>query len=80
MHIDLERIEDKIECFEANDLQILEQKINQKIDINKALLLEVANIHYQVPCIQKTINPITRHSSISKQNEPSFSMARFALF
>ncbi len=57
VHIDLERIEDKIECFEANDLQILEQKINQKIDINKALLLEVANIHYQVPCIQKNDQP-----------------------
>ncbi|ALS29747.1 YrzA family protein [Paenibacillus cisolokensis] len=43
----LERIQDKIECFEATDLKTLERKIEEQIENNKALLLEVANLSYQ---------------------------------
>ena len=47
MELKLERIEDKIEFFEANDLQTLEKKINEKIDQNQAILLEVHSVSHQ---------------------------------
>ncbi|AJY77308.1 YrzA family protein [Paenibacillus beijingensis] len=47
MNISLERIEDKIEFFEAFDLRTLEKKIEEQIEINKALLLGVHAVQHQ---------------------------------
>ena len=44
----LDKIESKIEFFEAYDLQTLEKKINEQIENNKALLLGVFSISHQV--------------------------------
>ncbi|WP_078552703.1 DUF2536 family protein [Bacillus alkalicellulosilyticus] len=46
--IQLDRIEDKIECFEAFDLKTLELKINEQVENNKVLLLQVHHISYNV--------------------------------
>jgi hypothetical protein len=48
----LDKIETKIEFFEAYDLITLERKIEEQINNNKALLLEVQNVQHQV-----TFNP-----------------------
>ncbi|RBW70458.1 YrzA family protein [Bacillus taeanensis] len=48
MGFSLERIEDKVELFEARDLSTLERKINEQIDINKALLLQVYHVSHNV--------------------------------
>lgn len=48
MEFKLDRIEDKIEFFEALNLKELEHKINQQIENNKVLLLEVHNVSHQV--------------------------------
>jgi hypothetical protein len=47
MEFRLDLIETKIEFFEAYDLKTLEQKIDQQIEINKALLLDVHSISHQ---------------------------------
>jgi len=41
-------IEDKVEFFEASDLQTLEKKINEQIEHNKAILLEVHHVSHQM--------------------------------
>ncbi|SDN45296.1 DUF2536 family protein [Alkalicoccus daliensis] len=41
-------IKDKVEFFEAKDLQQLEAQIQKKIEMNADLLLEVQHVHYQV--------------------------------
>ncbi len=46
--IQLDRIEDKIECVEADSIEALEQKINEKIDMNEALLLRVHSVSHFV--------------------------------
>ncbi|MCP3771746.1 YrzA family protein [Paenibacillus sp. MZ04-78.2] len=48
MSFTLDRIENKIEFFEAYDLKTLEAKIDAKIENNKALLLDVFSICHQV--------------------------------
>jgi hypothetical protein len=48
MNIHLERIDDKIECFEETSFRTLEQKMNEKIDVNKALMLEVSSVRHQI--------------------------------
>ena len=45
---DLDIIEDKIEFFEASELKMLEKKINEQIDNNKALLLTVNSVSHQM--------------------------------
>jgi hypothetical protein len=52
MSLSLERIDDKIEFFEDTSLQKLEYKINEKIDHNRALLLEVHHISHQVSTLE----------------------------
>lgn len=47
-------IRDKVEFFEAENLQKLEEKIQQKIDINADLLLEVHRVNYQIVQDSKT--------------------------
>jgi hypothetical protein len=49
----LDKIEHKIEFFEAYDLMTLEKKINEQIENNKALLLNVFSISHNV-----VFNPI----------------------
>jgi hypothetical protein len=53
MALHLERIDDKIEFFEASSLSRLEQLINEKIDHNRALLLTVHHISHQVAVSEK---------------------------
>ncbi|GAB7388748.1 YrzA family protein [Bacillaceae bacterium] len=48
MEFTLERIEDKIEFFEARDLKTLEKKIDEQIENNKALLLHVHSVSHHV--------------------------------
>lgn len=47
MEFSLERIENKIEFFEAYDLKTLEIRINDQIENNKALLLDVFSLSHQ---------------------------------
>jgi hypothetical protein len=48
MSIFLDKMENKIEFFEAYDLNLLEKKINEQIENNKALLLNVFSISHNV--------------------------------
>lgn len=48
MDFKFDLIEDKIEFFEGTDLKILEKKINEQIDNNKALLLSVHSVSHQM--------------------------------
>jgi hypothetical protein len=52
MSLSLERIEDKVEFFEAATLQKLEYLVNEKIDHNRALLLEVNHISHNVSTLE----------------------------
>lgn len=47
MELKLERINDKIEFFEANDIKTLEKKIDEQIENNKVLMLTVHSVHHQ---------------------------------
>jgi hypothetical protein len=44
----LDKMESKIEFFEAYDLRTLERKLDEQINNNKALLLEVHSIQHHV--------------------------------
>ncbi|PWV98521.1 uncharacterized protein DUF2536 [Paenibacillus cellulosilyticus] len=44
----LERITDKVECFEAYDMKTLEKKIEEQIEKNKALMLQVHAVTHNV--------------------------------
>ncbi|RXT04172.1 YrzA family protein [Ammoniphilus sp. CFH 90114] len=48
MQFKLERIEDKVEFFEAMDLKRLEKIIDEQIENNKALMLQVHAVQHQV--------------------------------
>ncbi|MEI4800188.1 YrzA family protein [Bacillus sp. NPDC077411] len=48
MSFTFEMIEDKVEFFEAANLALLEKKINEQIDNNKALMLEVHHVLHQM--------------------------------
>lgn len=48
MNFEFEMIEDKIEFFEAPDVKILEKQIAEKIDQNKAILLDVHSVSHQM--------------------------------
>lgn len=48
MSFTFEMIEDKVEFFEAASLTLLEKKINEQIDNNKALMLEVHHVSHQM--------------------------------
>lgn len=57
MAFSFEMIEDKIEFFEAASLSMLERKINEQIDHNKALLLEVSHVSHQMCFDPDSKNP-----------------------
>ncbi|OAT84326.1 hypothetical protein A6P54_03285 [Bacillus sp. MKU004] len=48
MNISFDLIQDKVEFFEADRLQILEKKIEEQIEHNKAIMLGVHSVQYQV--------------------------------
>ncbi|WP_242222807.1 YrzA family protein [Bacillus cereus group sp. BfR-BA-01380] len=48
MSFTFEMMEDKVEFFEAASLALLEKKINEQIDNNKALMLEVHHVSHQM--------------------------------
>ncbi|WP_017728587.1 YrzA family protein [Halalkalibacterium ligniniphilum] len=58
MALQLERIKDKIECFEATSLKVLEEKMNEQTENNKALLLEVHSVQHQVYIHPQTSQPV----------------------
>lgn len=63
----LEKMETKVEFFAAYDLKKLEQDIAERIDINKALLLDVHAVHHQVtfdPNSNKMLYTATVHFKV----------------
>ncbi|CAG7619238.1 hypothetical protein PAESOLCIP111_02194 [Paenibacillus solanacearum] len=47
MEFILDKIDTKIEWFEAYDLKTLEKKIEERIEINKGILLDVHSVQHQ---------------------------------
>lgn len=58
MKITLDKINDKIEFFQANDLKKLEKKIEEQIENNKVLMLEVHSVDHQVAIDPNTSIPL----------------------
>ncbi|WP_050615854.1 DUF2536 family protein [Bacillus testis] len=48
MDFSFDLIEDKIEFFESTSLKTLEQEVQKQIDINKAIMLQVASVSHQM--------------------------------
>lgn len=48
LNLQFDMLEDKIEFFEGHDLKLMEKKINEQIEINKAILLTVHNISHNM--------------------------------
>lgn len=48
MNLHLDLIDDKIEFFEAEDLKGLEEKIQARIEVNKAIMLQVYSVSHQM--------------------------------
>ncbi|MDO7907594.1 DUF2536 family protein [Paenibacillus sp. JX-17] len=47
MNITLDTIQDKVEFHQAYDLKALERTIEERIEMNKALLLKVHSVQHQ---------------------------------
>lgn len=58
MNITLEKINDKIEFFQAYDMKKLEKQIEEQIENNKALMLVVYSVHHQVTFDPNTNMPL----------------------
>jgi hypothetical protein len=52
MNIQLEMIEDKVEFFEGESLKAIEKKINEQVEVNKAILLSVHSVSHQVTLLE----------------------------
>ncbi|MED1204723.1 YrzA family protein [Heyndrickxia acidicola] len=48
MNFQFEMIEDKIEFFEGTDLKMIEKKINDQIEYNRAIMLGVHSVSHQM--------------------------------
>ncbi|PPA71489.1 DUF2536 family protein [Jeotgalibacillus proteolyticus] len=48
MAFTIEKLEDKVEFYEAYSIQELEKKIEQQISYNQAILLKVHSVSHQV--------------------------------
>ncbi|WP_070120761.1 DUF2536 family protein [Bacillus marinisedimentorum] len=48
MKLDLTPLSDKVEFFEAPSISALEKAVNEKIEDNKAILLEVHSVSHHV--------------------------------
>lgn len=57
MEFSLERIDDKVEFFDAFSLEELEKQIQVQIDNNRALMLQVNNVQHHVLTNEKTGRP-----------------------
>jgi hypothetical protein len=53
MNFHFDMIEDKIEFFDATDLNVLQKKIETKIDENKAISLGVHSVSHQMHVTEK---------------------------
>lgn len=45
-------IEDKVEFFEGESLKAIEKKINEQVEVNKAILLSVHSVSHQVTLLE----------------------------
>ncbi|MCG7377958.1 YrzA family protein [Paenibacillus sp. ACRSA] len=64
MEISLDMIKDKVECVQAYDLNELERAIEDRIGINKALMLRVKHVQHQVtyhPILNKMLYSAVVH-------------------
>lgn len=48
MNFQFDLIEDKVEFFEGTNLKTIEEKINEQIEINRAILLTVQSVSHQM--------------------------------
>ncbi|NGZ75312.1 DUF2536 family protein [Saccharibacillus alkalitolerans] len=48
MELILDMIKDKVECLQAYDFRELERQIEERVEINKPLLLRVKHVQHQV--------------------------------
>ena len=48
MNLHLDLIDDKIEFFEAESLKSLEEKVQTRIEVNKAIILQVHSVSHQM--------------------------------
>ncbi|WP_145052968.1 DUF2536 family protein [Paenibacillus xylanexedens] len=67
MEISLDMIKDKVECLQAYDLNELERKIEDRIGINKALMLRVKQVQHQVtyhPILNKMLYSAVVHFTV----------------
>ncbi|MBM7701433.1 DUF2536 family protein [Metabacillus iocasae] len=48
MNFQIDFIKDKVEFFESTNVQDLEKQITEKIEQNKAILLEVQSVSHQM--------------------------------
>lgn len=48
MNLHLDLIDDKIEFFEAESLKSLEEKIQTRIEVNMAIMLQVHSVSHQM--------------------------------
>lgn len=53
MNLQFDFIEDKVEFFEADNLNTLQKKIEAQIEINKAILLGVHSVSHQMHVNEK---------------------------
>ncbi|MEH7253607.1 MULTISPECIES: DUF2536 family protein [Bacillaceae] len=53
MNFQLDFIEDRVEFFEATELKVLEKRIEEKIEENKAILLGVHSVSHQMYVSEK---------------------------
>ncbi|GGE74865.1 DUF2536 family protein [Priestia taiwanensis] len=60
MQFSLDIIEDKVEFFEATNLQIIEKMISEKIDQNRAIFLQVHHVSHQM-----YVDPATNYKCYS---------------
>ncbi|MEZ2716952.1 YrzA family protein [Niallia circulans] len=69
MNIQLEMIEDKVEFFEGESLKAIEKKINEQVEVNKAILLSVHSVSHQVTLLENGRPYYTAvvHFKMSKQ-------------
>ncbi|OXM82740.1 DUF2536 family protein [Paenibacillus rigui] len=69
MEFIVDKIETKVEFFEAYDLKTLERKIEAQMEMNKALLLDIHAVQHQVtfdPHANKMLYTALVHYKIKK--------------
>ncbi|MCP1182172.1 DUF2536 family protein [Paenibacillus sp. 1781tsa1] len=67
MEISLDMIKDKVECLQAYDFRELERAIEERIGMNKALMLRVKQVQHQVtyhPILNKMLYSAVVHFAV----------------